>query len=36
LAVRPHKFDTFRVSKKVETKLAADVPTINPRKCPLN
>ena len=36
LAVRPHRFDTFRVSKKVETKLAADVPTRKPRKCPLN
>src|SRR4030095_830717 len=36
LAVRPHKFDTFRVSKKVETNLAAKVPTTKPRKFPLN
>jgi hypothetical protein len=35
-AVRPHKFDTFRVSKKVETSFVADVPTMKPRKCPLN
>ena len=36
LAVRPHKFDIFRVSKKVETKLVADVPAMKPRKFPFN
>lgn len=34
--VSPHKFDIFLVSKNVETKLVADVPTMKPRKCPLN
>src|SRR5262245_20774445 len=36
LAVRPHKFETFRVSKKAETKRAADVPTMKPRKFPIS